>query len=264
MKLFIASSLCWHYHPKDVIKIAALYGFQGVEMWAEHMYDHDAHPEAVRDCAEQANLTLSLHASSWDLNICSINEGVQEQSLNELYKSIDLASRVNARHMTFHPGKYSVKTFFPEAHEQALISNTQKLMAYASEKDVTLSMELMEPLPKEILTTPDKMAEFKQKLRGGLHVTLDIAHVPLVDDALDYLEQITDVNSIHLSDSSAEHYHLPLGEGSIDLGRIQQRLAESGLPVVLEGLDTSEALPFLRKHIQFLQREKWLEGGEHD
>ena len=258
MKLFIASSLCWDYHPNEVITIAKEYGLYGVELWAEHIYYHQANPAEIRIHAEMKNIELTLHASSWDLNICSINKGIQEQSIVELKKSIDLAAALGALHMTFHPGRLTVKNCLVEEHIRALVTNTKRLLEYAAVREVVLSQEMMEPIAKEILTEPKAMNHFLEQVGPGLQVTLDIAHTPLEENNEVYLEELQRVNSIHVSDSKRDRYHVPLGEGEINLEEILSCLGEKDLPIVLEGMDTDRSLSFLKKHLNFLHKE-WKE-----
>ncbi|MGJ9457961.1 sugar phosphate isomerase/epimerase family protein [Oceanobacillus sp. CF4.6] len=259
MKLFFASSLCWDYPPIGVIAIAKENKVQGLELWAEHIYHHQSDPYEIRSAADKEGITLSLHASSWDLNICSINKGIQEQSVRELKKSIDLAEALQVVHMTFHPGRFTVKNYLANEHMQAMVKNTRMLVEYAAAKGVILSQELMEPIPKEIITNPRVMNTFLEQVGQGLHVTLDIAHTPLEENSINYLDKLERVNSIHLSDSSKKQYHLPLGEGEIDLDSVLTSLSNTDFPVVLEGMDTSRELTFLKKHLAFLQNAGWIE-----
>ncbi|MEF2293524.1 sugar phosphate isomerase/epimerase family protein [Virgibacillus dokdonensis] len=256
---YISSSLCWSFHPQEVIHIAKQYGCIGVEMWAEHMYYHQASPEDIRETAKAEQVDITLHAASWDLNICSLNQGIQQQSIVELKKSIDLAAKLGALHMTFHPGKYTVKNYLTACHQENLVTNTQLLLDYAKEKQVTLSQELMEVIPKEMLTYPEQMTQFQAKLNGELCVTLDIAHVPLQDDPINYFEHLQHVNSIHLSDSTKTQYHVPLGKGSVELHRVLTYFSKLDKPIVLEGMDTTKELAFLKQHIAYLNHHHWLE-----
>lgn len=259
MKFFIASSLCWNYQPRDCLTIAKEHGLAGVELWAEHIYYHDADPSELRELAKKNELQLTLHASSWDLNICSLNKGIQEQSIKELKKSIQLAKKLDVLHMTFHPGRFTVKSYLQEEHERALIENTKVLIQEANEQGVVLSQELMEPIPKEMLTTPEAMNEFLDAVGEGLYVTLDIAHTPLDESNINYLQQLKRVNSIHLSDSSKQQYHVPLGEGDVNVDEVLHALSKHSFPIVLEGIDMTEELHFLNKHLQYLTEHEWLE-----
>lgn len=259
MKFFIASSLCWAYHPEEVIIQAKERGFYGVEMWAEHIYDYHADPELLRVIAEKNNIALTLHASSWDLNICSYNQGIQQQSVEELKKSIDLASRLDVLHMTFHPGRFTVKDYFLKDHMNALIRNTKRLIEYARSRQIIISIELMEPILKEILTHPQAMNEFQENVGEDLQVTLDVAHVPLIQSPLEYLHQLRSVNSIHLSDSSQTAYHLPLGGGEIDIENVLIGLSKLNLPIIIEGMETTKELSLLNSHYLYLCKSGWME-----
>lgn len=264
MNFYIASTLCWNYSPKEVIQLAKQYGLSGVEMWAEHLYAHRSDPLAVREYASETGIGLTLHASSWDLNICSLNQGIRQQSVVELKKSIDLANQLEVRHVTFHPGRYTVKSYLASQHFQGLVESVQELLVYAKEKDVVLSMELMEEIPKEFVTRPEQMNACLKEVGEDLRTTLDIAHVPLTENPIDYFQTMHQINSIHLSDTSQETFHVPLGEGDIALGAVLDFLQDKDMPIVLEGMDTTRQLDFLKKHLVFLQQNGWMEGKELD
>ena len=160
--------------------------------------------------------------------------------------------------MTFHPGRLTVKNYLVEEHMRALVTNTKRLLEYAAVREVVLSQEMMEPIAKEILTEPKAMNHFLEQVGPGLQVTLDIAHTPLEENNEVYLEELQRVNSIHVSDSKRDRYHVPLGEGEINLEEILSCLGEKDLPIVLEGMDTDRSLSFLKKHLNFLHKE-WKE-----
>lgn len=254
LKLFIASTLCWAYHPNEVITIAKEKGLDGVEIWADHFFYHQAEPEEVRYHAESEKIKLTVHASSWDLNICSLNKGIQIQSIVEVKKSIKLARALNAIHMTFHPGQLTVKDRLVNEHMETLVTNTRKLVEYAKEKDVALSIEVMEPIEKELITDPETINNLLEQVGEGLYATLDIAHTPLEESNISYFEDIKRVNSIHLSDARKGKYHLPLGEGEIDLVEVLRYFEKTDLPVVLEGMDTEGSLFFLKEHLNYLNK----------
>ena len=259
MKFFIASSLCWDYLPTEVITIAKENKLHGVEMWAEHIYTMEETPTEIRKYAERMGIELTLHASSWDLNFCSLNKAIQLQSVSELKKSINLAADLGALHMTLHPGRFTVKDYITDFHWEAMIHNLQELVRHALNKNVVLSLELMEPIPKEIVTIPEVMNQLLHEVGEGLNVTLDIAHTPLKEKNIDYFNQLNQVNSIHLSDSSSTTFHLPLGEGDIDLGEVLEGFSSVELPIVIEGMDTTRKLDFMEKHLEYLRENGWLE-----
>ena len=252
MQLYMSSTLCWSHHPSEAIRIAQENDFSGIEFWAEHIWRYDADPFNLSHEAKAASLELTVHASSWDLNITAFNKGMRAQSVVEIKKSIDLASDLDAKYMTFHPGMLTIPGKMLEAHFGMLLESVAELMDYAERKNVVLSMELMEEKEKEFITTPTAMNRFISTLGRDLKTTFDIAHVPLYENPCRYYEQLSAINSIHLSDSTATTYHVPLGEGCIDFRCILPIIREAQLPVVLEGMDDSKDLDFLQVHLNHL------------
>lgn len=62
----------WTYPVEAAILIARQYGFSGMEVWAEQVWLHRSHAKEIRDAAKRTNIKLTLHAASWDLNLCSL------------------------------------------------------------------------------------------------------------------------------------------------------------------------------------------------
>lgn len=82
--LYVSSTLMWAYPVEAAILIARQYGFRGMEVWAEHVWFHQSEARELRDAAKRAGLKLTLHAASWDLNLCSLNRGIRQQSIREI------------------------------------------------------------------------------------------------------------------------------------------------------------------------------------
>lgn len=265
MHLFMSSTLCFSYHPTSVIEIAKEKGFTGIEFWAEHLYCFNADPSQIRSLAEKAGLDITVHSSSWDLNIASMNKGIRNQSVSEIKKSIEMTAMLNAISMTFHPGSLTLADHMIDQHRRILVDSTKELLDYAEKFDVAISMELMEDRPKEFITTPESMNDFLSILKSDLGTTVDIAHVPINKDPCHYLAETFSIKSIHLSDSSFSTYHVPLGKGSIDLDDALSVLISSDLPVVLEGMDFKKELTFLDQHIDYLKKNGyWARREMHE
>ncbi|QDP39411.1 sugar phosphate isomerase/epimerase family protein [Radiobacillus deserti] len=252
MKLYVSSSLLWAYEPNDVIKLAKQFHFSGVEIWAEHVWHYQASIRSILQAQQDYELELSLHAASWDLNIASINKGVRQQSIIEIEKSLVLAKELNATNVTIHPGRRTLQDEWKEKHEQLLIENLQALADKADRLGVTLSIELMEPIQKEFITEPPSMNYLLNHLPENVHTTFDVAHVPLTADPIDYFRQLNRINKVHISDSTEDAYHVPLGKGSIKLERILEELVSSNLPVVVEGFDNNRSLSKLQQNLSYL------------
>jgi len=258
MNLYMASSLAWGYPADESIRIAKAHGLDGVEIWAEHVFYHQTEAEKIAEAAKELGIELTLHASSWDLNICSMNQGILKQSVREIESSIDLACKLGAKDVTLHPGRLTAGVFDAKQHEARLVDSLSMLDAYAWKRGITLSIELMEPVAKEFITKPEAMNRVLAQLPGRVCTTFDIAHVPLDRSPLRDLYQLKQTSKIHLSDSSVHTYHLPLGQGEIHLEPVLKHLELLELPVVLEGYEDGRELTFLKAHLDYLNKHNRL------
>ncbi|UFU00115.1 sugar phosphate isomerase/epimerase [Radiobacillus kanasensis] len=258
MRLFVSSSLCWAYPPDDVIKLANQFHFDGVEIWAEHVWHYHTSIDSILQAKEDYDIELSLHAASWDLNLSAINEGIRMQSIYEIEKSMILAKEIGATNVTIHPGRYTLTNEWIDKHKEIFIHNLQILAEKADQLEVTLSLELMEPLKKEFITEPASMNQILEHLPENVQTTFDVAHVPLSKKPLDYFHRMNRINKVHISDSTDQIYHVPLGTGSIDLHPILEELVYSDLPIVVEGFENDRSLAKLQQNLSYLNKKSLL------
>lgn len=106
--LYVSSTLMWAYPVEAAILIARQYGFAGMEVWAEHVWFHQSHPREIQQAARRVGMKLTLHAASWDLNLCSLNSGIRKQSVEEIKRSLALAGEIGAKSVTIHPGRVTL------------------------------------------------------------------------------------------------------------------------------------------------------------
>lgn len=95
MNLRIASTLAWAFPVEEVIRLVKELKFESIS-------------KQIRQVKEEINMQLTMHAASWDLNLSSLNTGIRKQSVQEIIRSIELASQIGADNITFHPGKLTL------------------------------------------------------------------------------------------------------------------------------------------------------------
>lgn len=262
MKLYLSSTLCWAYPVQDVIRIAEVLDFDGVEVWAEQVWYHESSPETILKAADESNIELSLHAASWDVNICAFNEHIHTQGLMEIEKSLRLAKRIGAVNVTVHPGRHSLHNQWPEKHYALLLKNLSYLATKAEKLGLVLSIEQMEPIRKEMITNPESMNKLLDCLPDSVMTTFDIAHVPLEEKPESYYHRMNRINKIHLSDATGTNFHVALGTGELELEKIMAELNKTDLPVVIEGFENHRFLSLLQQNIFFLQKFNLLRRKE--
>lgn len=260
MKMFLASPLCWSYSVDKVIQYAKGFNFDGVEIRAEHVHLYQTEICSILQAKEETGMDLSLHAASWDLNLSSINEGIEKQSMKETIKSMKLAQQLGITNMTIHPGRLSLVNQFQTISKQKLIRNLRYLAEQAKQFNVTLSIEQMEQIKKEFITTPEATNELLYHLPETVKTTLDIAHIPLDQNPEQDLITLQRINNIHISDSTPFKYHVPIGDGNIQFETIVEKLKQTNLPIVLEGFDDSRSLHILKKNISQLKAFDLMRG----
>ncbi|MFC2949451.1 sugar phosphate isomerase/epimerase family protein [Virgibacillus sediminis] len=253
MSLLFASTLAWSYPLGTVLEIAAEEQMDGVEIWAEHVWRFNETPAEIHQKLEQLDLTATLHAASWDLNLCALNEGIRRQSIQEVKNSIDLAEQLGADNVTFHPGRLSLPGIAYSLHEDLLALSLEAITDYALERDIVVSLEIMEEKPKEFVTEAHLMNRIIEGFPPYLQTTFDVAHVPIHLDSREVFEEMNQVGKIHISDATKQTLHLPLGEGTIGKDTLTYFLQNKYVPVVLEGLDRSKDLIWLRKNLQYIR-----------
>ncbi|WP_421617274.1 sugar phosphate isomerase/epimerase family protein [Brevibacillus sp. TJ4] len=252
--LYVSSTLMWAYPVEDALPIARQYGFGGMEVWAEHVWFHQSDAGNIRAAAKQSGLKLTLHAASWDLNLCSLNRGIRQQSIQEVIRSLELAGEIGAGSVTIHPGRVTLSQRHRGWHEPILIESLNILAKEAVDRGLALSIEHIEPLPKEMVVTPVELNRLRAALDYPTTATFDIAHVPLTTSLAEFYKQLDGIDKIHVSDATSSKLHLPLGTGNIDLERIWPLLWQAEKPIVVEGLDESRDLGLLKANVSYLQQ----------
>lgn len=251
--LYVSSTLMWAYPVEAAILIARQYGFCGMEVWAEHVWFHQSSAHEIQQAAKRVGMKLTLHAASWDLNLCSLNHGVRQQSIAEVKRSLALATEIGAKSVTIHPGRVTLTSKNRELHESIQLDSLNELAHEAQRQDRVLSIEHIEPLPKELVVTAQDLNRLRSSLAYPTAATLDIAHVPLTCSLVSFYRELEAIDKIHVSDATATRLHVPLGTGEIDLPAIWPLLFEKERPVVVEGFDDARSLDLLKQNLLFLQ-----------
>ncbi|MCL1632006.1 sugar phosphate isomerase/epimerase [Sporolactobacillus sp. CPB3-1] len=250
--MYLSSTLCWANAVDEVMELADRYGFSGVEVWAEHIWYRGTDEAAIVAASERYHQELTLHAASWDLNLCALNVGVRRQSVHEVERSLELASRIGAGHVTVHPGRATL-AHVPFSYAHWMNESFCYLAKRAEQLHVRLSIELMEQIPKELITTPEAINRLLSMLPSSVTATFDIAHVPMEEDIVRYYRRTSRVSKIHFSDSTVGCCHVPLGKGQLPIRSIMPFLESADVPIILEGFDLSPSHDVLHADLDFLQ-----------
>jgi len=244
--------LLWNLPLGESIENLAKIGYDCVELWAEppHLIpSHFSEGDRVHLRNLLANLSIepTLHATSWDLNISSINPAIRRMSIDIVKESIDLAADIRSRLVAIHPGRFSSSKGEGQETHSILVEALRELSEKADSKGTVLALENMERRPREVITTPTDLRTLIEEVNSPRLVGLvDIAHANTVSDPAEFLRECLGVlGHVHISDNNGEApTHLPLGKGTIDFRKIFQILIEEKYDgkVIIEGFFSSDPL----------------------
>jgi len=244
--------LLWNLPLDKSIQKLAEIGYRCIELWAEppHLipaqFSADERKHLLNLLSELA-VEPTVHASSWDLNISSLNPTIRRISIDLVKESIDLAADINAKLVAVHPGRASSSKGEAQETRNTLIKALHELVEKANSKGIVLALENMEQRPREIITTSNDLKTLIQEVNSPRLVGLvDIAHANTVTDPIGFLKDCLSIlGHVHISDNNGlSPTHLPLGKGTIDLTKIFQTLVEEEYDgkVVIEGFFSTDPI----------------------
>jgi sugar phosphate isomerase/epimerase len=239
------------------LELIARLGYASAEIWMEHYLASGQRPATIARRARELGIGLTVHASSYDLNILSTNAGIRRESLRQVHASLRLAAELGATVATVHPGALSSAREDQHAAWRYLEETAAILDQWAGESGIRVGIENMENRGKEIFCLPADVARLLEPPRRHLCLTLDLAHTQTHMDPLAYVKQIPAqwIGHVHLSDNGPSATHLPLGQGELPVEALLKALGRvySGI-VSLEGYIPGKGESLLSDNMHYLRR----------
>ena len=216
MRLSCSSLFLWEYPVCDIMDILQKAGINSVEFWAETpFFWMDRNNEnTVAQLIDAISIMLqgcTLHAPVMDLNPSSYNDLVHEATIKETLWSIELASIINARVVTIHPGKRTV-------HRKPTNEDWEKFMRYleisvrkAKSTGVDISLENSMPGVQSMCCDPEEMKEVLDQF-PGLFFTFDVVHAFMnsPETALSFINELGDkIINVHIGATHNGKPHFP-------------------------------------------------------
>lgn len=254
-ELYFSSTLMWGASADDMIDYAVAQGYAGLEVWVEQFSEDESFCSTVFNThLRAAGLHCHVHAKSWDLNYASINPAIRTASLEQIRQSLRFAQALQAQSMTLHPPRASFagrESFF-----QALMTtNLRQLNNEAKALDVLLSLEIMEPIAKELVVFPEQVSRLLAAI-PDLHLTLDLAHCRDEAQIGEFIATFPSISKFHISNRQGNRYHTALAQGDHDFSRLLPLLMTKSLPIVIEGFDEHPDHELLNANTQFIHSLK--------
>lgn len=171
------------------------------------------------DIFSSYDISLYLHAPTIDLNPASLNPGIRDETLKQLFETIELASKIGAEAITTHPGL--IHRLEDRVRSMGLYYSIETLKIAnkcAEDYGVIFSVENMPNRYAYFCNNPEEHAFFTSEC--GCQATLDLGHANTSGELFKFL-QMPRIQYYHVSDNDGEKdQHLTLGEGTMDLNAL--------------------------------------------
>ena len=216
--IVLSSRLLWSLPVAEAAEAAATLGFQGLEIWTEHLW-REGSPSELKEQLARLPLRYFLHAPFMDLNLCSRNARVAQLPLAEQLRALELARDLEISLVVVHPGRCSSSKDSPEEYWPPLLEALGVLESKAGKLEITVAVENMEPRPKEFMVRPIDFTRLLEEL-PGLGLCLDLAHAAAAGDGVPdefILELGEHIRHIHVSNVEEGRVHLPLDRGRLPI-----------------------------------------------
>ena len=224
----ISTKVLRDYTLEEAIEIIGKCGYGAVEIWIDDFLSSGLTPDRIIEITDFYNLQRTVHLRTDDLNICSFNEGIREESLKQIKEGIYITSQLNAIDATLHPGRKTSKSNTFEEAWDIQLKVIKELAECAKECGTVLCVEGMEKTGTDFVHTPEDLQRIVNECQNGaLGVTIDISHLQTIGNAVSILKECRalPVQNVHVSQTTREALHLPLYTGGdIDYSAIFKEL----------------------------------------
>lgn len=257
MKICSSTKVLSRMRLSESLRLIHDSGYDGAEIWAAQIWNDDLDSGNLRRLIRELDLYVSLHAPIVDLNITSADADIREISLQKTIRSLELAAELDVEHVTVHPGRKSSSKESEEAIRTRQIESVGRLVEIGRTLGVRICIENMENRSLEVLIHPESLRQLRVDINSdSLGITFDIAHASTIPnmDPRDYIRDLGTFHQVHVSDSSPEKTHLPLGEGRLDLPAILSVLdSQYDGYIAIEGYVADQELKVLQSNLAFIK-----------
>ncbi|MGA2675937.1 MAG: sugar phosphate isomerase/epimerase [Methanobacterium sp.] len=204
---------------EDWLKRAETDGFQLIEIlcegpqWPRNLLLHD---KSEFEVFQSYEIDVFIHSPTIDLNPASLNQGIRDETLNQLKETIDLAVEIGANAITTHPGLiHRYETRVKDIGRQYSIETLTSANEYGNERGIIFSVENMPNKYAYFCNNAEEHALITREC--GSCATIDLGHANTSGDIKPFLD-MKNICYYHLSDNNGDKdQHLILGEGNLDL-----------------------------------------------
>ncbi|MFH1125671.1 MAG: TIM barrel protein [Candidatus Altiarchaeota archaeon] len=258
MRLGASTARFWGFE-RDVIRTLGFISeyFNVAEIWVEPPFypnwrtsKEKADLDRLMDVLVVTELETTVHAPHHELSLCSWNPAVTATTIREIIKSLEMASEINSKAVTFHAGKQRLSG---DDSKNILRGNLEVLDDTASEYSSKLCLEN----PHDGHLSIEEILDLTKDLKS-IYLTLDLAHLSAQKTDLSrYKTRLRrKVGNVHVSRIDGRGKHRPLASETKFMKNSLRTLKEIKYKgaVILEGATGENPEKIIPKEIAAYKR----------
>ena len=207
----------------EICEIATTNNFKMIELLSEGPYNPEnlLENKYLLEPFYSYDLELNIHGPNIDLNLASLNDGIRNESIRQIKRTLDLASEINANFITIHPGQVGRRE--TRIRDMAIYNSKNSIkecVEYGENLSCEISVENMPNNFKFLGTSVSELSEIAKF--AGCKVTIDSGHANTCENTGDFFN-MENISYFHLHDNNGDKdTHLPLGCGNLDLNLLKK------------------------------------------
>lgn len=229
----------YNQQPEDLFEYAVLFGLHHIEinLSQENLSIETFTVERIsklQNLSKSHDIQLSFHIPYY-INISEILAPLRKANIKYLLKCIQIASELNATHITLHVGSFywfPVEQWERKKALERFRVNLEKVLKVCEDKNVIIALENLTPIPRgsEYYLLGDNIEDFKYIFSRidseYLKFCLDTGHANMREGVIEYLVNFQHkLSCIHYHDNNGlNDEHLPVGEGKVPWGELAAEL----------------------------------------
>ncbi|MCX6695747.1 MAG: sugar phosphate isomerase/epimerase [Candidatus Altiarchaeota archaeon] len=259
MELGTSTARLWWFE-KDLVRVMGFISqyFRAAEVWVEPPFfpgwrtsGEKAELDRLMDVLVVTELETTVHAPHHELGLCAWNPAVNSLAVREIVKSLDIASELDSKAVTFHTGRVRLDD---ESCRVRLRSNLESLNDVAGDYSCKLCLEN----PHDgFFSRLDNLLEVTEGLKN-IYLTLDLAHLSMNEKDLGKFKSKLRrrVRNAHISRITREGKHKPLTAETKFLKDSLKTLKEIKYEgsMILDGFVGERAEDIIPKEIKTFER----------
>ena len=188
--------------------------------------------EKILKALDSFNMEIICHLPTF-VTTADLTYSLRKASLNEMLKSLEVASDLRSLKAVIHPSNIGgLGLFVMDRARQYALESLEAIVEKADQLGLGLCLENMFPRSNSLVDPVDFIDVFEKF--PSLKLTLDTGHAHIEDrggmKVLDFIGRFSDrIGHVHVSDNfGKEDNHLPIGTGTIDFPKIIEALKGIG------------------------------------